>query len=104
MAVGLIPTVVRIGSVIYQIIRTSNKFPKTTRVLRRQGASEGAQIGAGLGSFVANVEYFYQEIGLIGVPETPGQRQYNRFGKTRSKVFKSARNRRCRPRSRYRYR
>jgi len=78
MVVGIITTAIRIGTIVYSF--GSKYFPKTTSVLKQQGALEGAGLGAGLGSFVANVEYFYQEMGLIGLPETT-QRNGNRFQK-----------------------
>ncbi len=72
MVVGAIATIIRIGTVAYRIASASNRFPKTFRVLRRQGAYEGAQYGAGLGAFVANVEHFYdqeQSGNLVGIPQ-----------------------------------
>ncbi len=95
MVVGAIATIIRIGSVVYRVASASNRFPKTVRVLRRQGAYEGAQYGAGLGAFVANVEHFYdQDGGIVGVPEKVRKRPNNRFGQARNPVFKSSRGRR----------
>ncbi len=101
MVIGVIGTVIRLGTVLYRVAKTSNRFPKTMRVLRRQGAYEGAQYGAGLGAFVANVEYYFEQEGrLDGIPSQIKQRNGNRFRKTRSSLFKSARNR-CYPKKRY---
>ncbi len=86
MALGAIATIIRIGAVVYRVASTSNRFPKTYRVLRRQGAYEGAQYGAGLGAFVANVEHYYDqtETGIIGIPTSKQQRNDRRFRKTRN--------------------
>lgn len=99
MVLQFIPTAVRIGQIVYRAATVGGKYlPKTSKVLKQQGAYEGAQIGAGLGSFVANVEYYFEQEGrLDGIPTRKvQQRQYNRFKKTRNQVFKSFRGR-CRP-------
>ncbi len=95
MVIGALPALVKVGQIVYRIATTGGKyFPKTTKVLKEQGAFEGAQIGAGLGSFVANVEFYFEQEGrLDGIPTPFDKRNNNRFGQTRDKVFKSARNR-----------
>ncbi len=106
MVVGAIGTVVRIGIVAVRIARSTSVFPKTRRVLREQGIFQGAQHGAGLGAFVASVNDYYEQEGRIdGIPSRQiKQRQYNRFPKTRGKVFKSRAGGRCRPFRNNRYR
>ncbi len=94
MVVGAIATAIRIGSVVYRVVSQSNRFPKTVRVLRRQGAYEGAQYGAGLGAFVANVDHYFSQEKIVGLPQKSRQRQYNRFGQARNQIFKSTRSRR----------
>ncbi len=92
MVIQFIPVAVRIGQIVYRIVTTSNRFPKTTKVLRQQGALSGAQHGAGLGAFVANVEYYYEQASeqagnIVGLPEKVQQRTNYRQQKARGKVF-----------------
>ncbi len=107
MVLQFIPVAVRIGQIVYRIATASNKFPKTTQVLKQQGALSGAQHGAGLGAFVANVEYYYEQASeqagnIIGLPEKIQQRTGYRQQKARNKVFCPPRSRRFRKRNYYR--
>ncbi len=99
MVIALIPVIVKIGQVVHKIVSSGKYFPKTAKELVRQDVASGVVSGGGFGAFVASVvDHYSQEetVGnLVGLPEkTVQQRNDNRFSKTRSALFKSARSRR----------
>ncbi len=112
MVVGLIPSIVRLGQVVYKVYRFQDRaIGKAYRGFPR-GVGKGVQHGAGLGTIVGSAIEFYKDEeqggNMIGVPQRIQQRQYNKFQKGRGKVFGSFGRRRLRknycyrPRKKYR--
>ncbi len=92
MVVGIIPTAIRIGQLVYRVYRFQDRaIGKAYRGFPR-GVARGVQHGAGLGAIAGSAIEFYkdEEAGgnIIGIPERFRQRQYNRQYKTRSKVHR----------------
>ncbi len=104
MVVGAIPAIIRLGQIAYRVYRFQDRaigkayrgFPRGVR----QGVVHGSTLGTLSGGIIESLK---DEAGgnIVGIPETVGQRQYNRLGKARSSLFKSARRRRGRYRNCY---
>ncbi len=108
MVIGIVTNAIRIGSILYKVYRFQDRtISKAYRGFPR-GVGRGVSHGAGLGTIAGSaIEYYKQEEdggNLIGVPERKTGKGRYRQRQTRSKIFKSARGRRCAPYGRYRRR
>ncbi len=103
MVIGIITTAIRIGQIAYRIATIQNKAIRDSWRYYPSQIREGVVYGAGFGAFVGSViEYFSNEEqggNIVGIQAPVRKGGNNRQYKTRNKIFKTFRSRRCAPRN-----